>query len=463
MTALSLNRSDLDMRRGACPALSTPMMTGDGLLARIALTDAISPRELARICRLALNYGNGMIDISARGNLQVRGLTEASASGLDADIRTMNLPLRDGLAIEVPPLAGIDPHEIADPRPLAKAIRDGARGISGLAPKMTIVVDGQGQLRHSNLLADIRLVALSATEWKLLLGGIEKSGRLFNVLDATVVVDTVVDLLCRLAERGERARGRDLADSLMLNLPTRSSALSQGFAIVESDGSLQMPETDTDRTERCTGSSPFGLFALSGSLHAVGIGPAFGQTRAENLIPLCDEAVGLGMQSVKPALDHSLIFFGSDEGCSALSAFAAANDLVTGANDARSSIAACPGSPACTSASMDTHSLARLAIQELRDVLDGSFKLHLTGCPKGCAHPQPTALTMCGTAGGVAFVTGKASDRPFASLPEREAGIALHRIAALIRTERRPHETTAECIARLDQDRLAHCLMSGNP
>lgn len=102
MTALSLDQTTLDMRRGACPALSTPMMTGDGLLARISLVEAISPLELASICRLALMHGNGMIDISARGNLQIRGLTETSAPHLDADVRAMNLPLRDGLAVEIP-------------------------------------------------------------------------------------------------------------------------------------------------------------------------------------------------------------------------------------------------------------------------------------------------------------------------------------------------------------------------
>ncbi|UIY31283.1 hypothetical protein LZK73_00120 [Neorhizobium galegae] len=47
MTALPLDRSTLDMRRGACPALSAPMQTGDGLLARVALIDVITPGQLA--------------------------------------------------------------------------------------------------------------------------------------------------------------------------------------------------------------------------------------------------------------------------------------------------------------------------------------------------------------------------------------------------------------------------------
>ena len=159
MTALARDPAEPDMRRGACPALSAPMMTGDGLLARVPLTAAIAPEQLADLCRLAIRYGNGMIDISARGNLQIRGLSETSAPRLEAEVRALDLPLRDGLAVEVPPLAGEDATEIADPRPLADAISHGARDIKGLAPKTSVIVDGAGRLTLSGLIADIRLVA----------------------------------------------------------------------------------------------------------------------------------------------------------------------------------------------------------------------------------------------------------------------------------------------------------------
>lgn len=228
MTALPLN-----LQRGACPALSAPMMTGDGLLARISLVEAISPAQLGDICRLALQHGNGMVDISARGNLQVRGLSEISAPRLDADVRALNLPLREGLAVEVPPLAGMDESELADPRPLAMAIREASRGTTGLAPKMAIVVDGGGVLRLSDLLADIRLLAVRKQEWKLLLGGTEDSGFVFNVLRETLVVETVIAFLKRLEGLGSKARGRDLATGLSAHettphMPSSSSGQARG-------------------------------------------------------------------------------------------------------------------------------------------------------------------------------------------------------------------------------------------
>jgi precorrin-3B synthase len=456
MTALSL-----DLQRGACPALSAPMMTGDGLLARISLIETISPEQLAHICRLALTHGNGMVDISARGNLQVRGLSEISAPRLDADVRAMNLPLREGLAVEVPPLAGMDDSEIADPRPLAEAIREASRGITGLAPKMAVVVDGGGVLRLSDLLADIRLVAVGKHDWKLLLGGTEQSARVFNVLRETLVVDTVIDLLKRLEGLGNKARGRDLASGLPVNeaaphTPPSSSVLSRGSTSVATVDPSQMLGTSPSMTTRHTAASPFELFVLSDNLHAVGIGPAFGQANAEHLIALCNEASRLGMKSVKPALDHSLLFFGTVIACRALRDFAYDNGFITSATDPRGHIAACSGSPACNSATIATHEIAAAAAAECADLLDGSFKLHVTGCPKGCAHPQPAALALCGTADRVSLIAqGKAADQPFALTSFADTNATLRRLADLVGSEKRPGENSAACLARTGSDRLA--------
>lgn len=430
MTALSPDRTRLDMRRGACPALSMPMRTGDGLLARMALTDPIGVSQLSAVCRLADQHGNGVLDISARGNLQVRGLADETAPLLEADIRAMNLPLRESLAIDIPPLAGRDATEIADPRPLAAVIRDGARNITGLAPKMSVVVDGSGRLRLSGLLADIRLSAIrtdSGIRWRLLLGGTEASGRTHGTYAEDDAASEALGLLQRLAELGDTARGRDLAAGSM---PLNAAADATG--------------------------SPFDLFPLVDGQYGLGIGLPFGQARARALAGLCAEAEELGILSVRPAFDHSLFFFFGDRpACEAMSRLASMSGFITSAADARSRIAACPGRPACTSASIDTHSLADLALESLGDVLDGSFRLHVAGCPKGCAHPQAASLALCGIEGGIAFSTGKASDQAFISRTHAETGSSLRRIAALVRSERRRDETSAACMARLGESRLA--------
>ena len=66
-------------RRGACPGLSAPMPTGDGLLVRILPKDRIAADPFITLCKAARQHGSGIIEITSRGSLQVRGLTPRSA------------------------------------------------------------------------------------------------------------------------------------------------------------------------------------------------------------------------------------------------------------------------------------------------------------------------------------------------------------------------------------------------
>ena len=108
-------------RRGACPALSAPMQTGDGLLVRLhPMTGGISPKTLIGLCEAAARHGNGVVEVTARGSLQIRGLTASSAPLLARDVDALGIAVRTGVPVETGPLAGLDPEEIADPTPLAE-------------------------------------------------------------------------------------------------------------------------------------------------------------------------------------------------------------------------------------------------------------------------------------------------------------------------------------------------------
>src|SRR5687768_14551772 len=87
-------------RRGACPTLYEPMQTGDGLLARIRIKNGkMSPGQLAELARLAQTHGNGLVEVTARGNLQVRGLTEASNLPFAEAVSGL-LPVSSGLVVD---------------------------------------------------------------------------------------------------------------------------------------------------------------------------------------------------------------------------------------------------------------------------------------------------------------------------------------------------------------------------
>ncbi|MEC8850478.1 MAG: precorrin-3B synthase, partial [Pseudomonadota bacterium] len=59
------------------------MVTGDGLLVRLTLaTRALRPTQWAALTAAAAVHGNGRLEISRRGNLQLRGLAADRMPGL---------------------------------------------------------------------------------------------------------------------------------------------------------------------------------------------------------------------------------------------------------------------------------------------------------------------------------------------------------------------------------------------
>jgi precorrin-3B synthase len=156
----------MTMRRGACPGLSSPMPTGDGLLVRLLPTAPIALDAFAAFCTAAWRHGNGTIEITARGGFQVRGLTAESASTFAAEVASLGIAASDG----VPVLANAlddDPDALIDAAALAADLR---RAIVDaglvLAPKVSVVVDGGGKLHLDDVPADVRLRAVHGwTAW----------------------------------------------------------------------------------------------------------------------------------------------------------------------------------------------------------------------------------------------------------------------------------------------------------
>lgn len=443
-----MNAAALDMARGACPALDAPMQTGDGLLSRMALMDWISPRDLAEICKLSIRHGNGILDISQRGNLQVRGLTAESAISLEVDIRSLNLPLREGLAVEWTPLAGMEPGLACDPRPLGRLIIDHASALRGrLAPKLSIVLDAGGAVGFDDLLADIRLTAqrnADALCWEIRLGGTaEKALRLGLVAEADAP-SLVALLLNHMAERGSKVRGRDLAPG---SLPASAMALVK-------------PGTNKAPLQK---QASLGLLNLSGSLGALRIGLPFGQQNANVLAEFCEYAKFVGIDRVQPAPNHTLILVGETATCALLLKTAKTSGFITESDDALSAIDACSGRPACRSASLCTHELGRFAAAEMPDLFDGSLRLHLSGCAKGCAHPTASTLTFVGTETGSRLVfCGKTTDTAVKQLAPHKEKAALASLTRLIGAERKSGETNHDCLTRLGSERIAAALDEGH-
>lgn len=434
-------------RRGTCPALSTPMLTGDGYLSRIAFEADITPRDMIALCELAQRHGNGLIDITARGSLQFRGLTPESARTLENDVLALGLPLRDGLAVETSPLAGRDDQEIADGSLLAEEIRRGTEALAlheKLAAKMSVIIDGGGRISMGDLVADIRLKAVlldGRIFWRLLVGGAERTALNAGLVETDVAARIVLSLLVYLAGKGPLSRGRDL--------DLRTIKAICGNRLV--DRAIE--------SEAQASSSPLGLMAVGKGIIAAGIAPAFGQVRACDLALLCEQERAPGIEALHPSLNHSLLFFGSPDACGTLLETARTSGFVTAVGDTRSSIAVCSGAPGCASAFLPTHELAAFASKELASLLDGSFTLHISGCGKGCAHPAASLLALSGNADGLAFsIWGRACGPHDGILPFEQQRTGLSRLARLYEKEHKPGENAANLFARLGKGAIAAAL-----
>src|ERR1700760_794910 len=118
----------MSQRRGACPALFTPMRTGDGLLARILPAEHIAPAPFAALCAAARRHGNGSIEVSARGSLQVRGLTAASSPRFAEEVAALGVAAL-GVPILSDPLPD-DPAALIDAAAMAAELRTAIAGVN---------------------------------------------------------------------------------------------------------------------------------------------------------------------------------------------------------------------------------------------------------------------------------------------------------------------------------------------
>ncbi|TPK64468.1 precorrin-3B synthase [Mesorhizobium sp. B2-4-19] len=442
-------------RRGACPALSAPMQTGDGLLVRLnpvagtPSSEGLSPKLLIGLAESALRHGNGIMEVTARGSLQIRGLTTESATLLAAEVDALGIAVRTGLPVETGPLAGIDPQEIADPRPLAErvsaAIED-AGLTSRLGPKVSVVVDGGGQLTLDAVTADARLKAVrsgAGVRWQVSVAGDGQSARLLATVRDDAARDIAVAVLRMVAEKGREAHARDLSERQLVSLADWLCLPS----LREAPPSV-LPDISASR-------KPIGLFPLAGDTFTLGIALPYGSMPADKIIALAKNALTLGTTEIRLAPGRAMLFLGQPSDTNpSLQATAAGLGFVTSPADPRTRIAACPGTPACASGRIATRDIAETIAAKNADILD--FTLHVSGCAKGCAHPGPAALTIVGGENGAGLVVNAtAKALPAGYRPGYDAARGIGRVAAVIRSARFQGETAAACLTRLGPAAIA--------
>jgi precorrin-3B synthase len=432
------------LRRGACPSIADPMPTGDGLLARLTPSAPMSFEAFIALCEASQIHGNGVMEITQRGSLQVRGLSPASALPFARTATALGLGTEGAPAILASPLFGLDARESLDLPPFITELRaelteDPAQAIG---PKVSVLIDGGGALHLDGIPADLRLRVQNASRVHLSIAGDAATSASLGWVEPDRAIKAIAHVLAAIADRGSEARARDLADGAGL------SALRTSLAGLLVAGP---PPPPRPRAE------PIGTHRMNDGRVARGIALAFGYGEAALLKRLAQAAARCGAASMRSAPGRALLIIGLTlAAAEEFAAMAAAEGCVVQPDDVRRHVVACAGAPACASAALSTRQLAPSIAQAANLLLDGSITIHVSGCSKGCAHSAAAALTIVGP--DRLIVRGRACDAPQGRIQPSNLIAGMGRLQAEILRSRLAGERSAEIMSRIDPARMIESL-----
>lgn len=339
------------VRKGWCPDAWHPMMAGDGLLVRVKPHLGRLTRDQALgLADAATTHGNGLIDMTRRANLQLRGLADSGWPMLLERLLVLGL---------------VD----------ADADREKRRNIL-VSPTWQ-----QGDDSH-RIARDLvaRLDALPAA-----LPG--KAGFVIDAGTAPLLHDQPSDFRIERSEAGDlmlRADGRSTGCAVP---PGREAdaliALAHWFAATGGAAAGRMARHDAPLPDWADGA----LHAAPAAILPWGRGTRYG-------LPFGRIDAGL-LARLATALPPGSGLRTTPWRILLLEAPVAVQDdgLLTDPADPLLRVDACPGQPACAQASVETRDLARRLAPHM------SGRLHVSGCAKSCASAAPAAVTLTGRDG----------------------------------------------------------------
>jgi len=355
--------------KGWCPGAHRPMLSGDGLLVRVRPRLArLTSDQMRGLAEAARRWGSGLIEVTNRANLQLRGVKPAFAEPLLKGLAALDL-----LDVEASTEARRNILTAPDwqtgdaTERLAVGLAARLGDLPPLPAKFGFAIDAGPSAVLQDAPADIRIERGQS-------GGLilRADGHGFG----TPILETdAVDRLLALARWFAQHAGPDLRRMAQM-----------------ADKALRWPEW-----YRPTEAPLRSLELMRPGLTATGacIGLPFGQIPVDVLLDLPATAVRITPWRL-------LILEG-------LRRMPDLPGLLTRADDHLLAVDACPGAPFCAAATVRTRSLARALVP----LLAAGQSLHVSGCAKGCARARPADLTLVGRDGRFDIVqTGAAWDTP---------------------------------------------------
>lgn len=345
----------------------------------------------ARIC------GSGLLELTNRSNLQIRGVRDSEHSALVQHLLAAGLGPRHAAADDVrnlllSPAAGRDPAAFLDTRPLAEQLltllQDNPQ-FHGLSAKFALQLDGGEGLAMLDHPHDLWLSALpGGTQLAFGLAGCprDRASGVVGVEQAVLFVEAILRLFLELA--GEHSRLRQL----LAELPVADFLGRLPFNLAHAVTQLARPEA---------AHVPLGPHpqAQAGLLMLLA-GAPLGRLQAAQLSALADlaEAEGSGELRLTPWQGVLL----PDIPAARAGVVAAALEeigLLLDAHEPLGQLLACTGSAACAKGLADTKADARQLAGLLR-AGRACPPVHLSGCTRSCAAAHTAPFTLLAQSGG---------------------------------------------------------------
>lgn len=355
--------------QGWCPGALRPMMSGDGLVVRVRpRVGRLTATQAVGIAKLAAEHGNGLLDLSNRANLQIRGVREASHPALIDGLRALGCldASAEGEArrnIMVSPF-----RQSGDATQAVYAALEAA--LAGpSAPKLPGKFGFSIDLSSSNTLAtaaaDIRIEA--GNDAIMVRGeGFATGANAECPAEAAALALTLAHWFTKTGHV-QNGRGRMATLFAELSPEERHKRLPDAFQTTQA---LPAPRTP-----------PSLGFYGQGRL----VGFAFGQMTAQTLNLLADFG-DLRLTPWRMVLVEGLAAAPSLQG------------VITDPDDPLLRVVACTGAPGCLQALASTRDLATA----LASHVPQGKTLHVSGCAKSCAMPTPADYALVATTNGFA-------------------------------------------------------------
>lgn len=374
-------------RTGAdrCPGTLELHEAEDGGLARVRLPGGrASARQLEAIAAAAA-LGNGLVELTSRANLQVRGLPEA-ARGRAADVLwtggLLPSPKHDRARnILAGPLAGRHPRALADVDDLVEAIDRGLCAdplLAALPGRFLFAVDDGSGLALGPT-ADVTLTA-TGTAFALALGGTPTS-IVASRPDAAAVALRAARTFLELRGAGTAWRLRELDDG--------------AERVAEALGGRALP-AGGDAARRQRAAAPGIVRQRDGRAAVTALAP-LGRLTGEALTSLAATLGERGDLRVSPWRTVSVVDV-SLARADALARALEALGLVLAPGSGWERLSACAGLGACAKARLDVRAAAtrRAAARGASAPVE-----HWSGCERRCGEPADAAIAVAGGADGV--------------------------------------------------------------